>query len=224
MFLPRSHLVSRLKGVRHLRVSETSTDLVLFSIRYTLQLEKPGADVGLDSAFVLIWMEVEMAYAIGSSTLSAMKSYTDSYNTGFGMGFARGKGEGSYGLSNVSGSSGQSSRGEKAKSASPTTSRTDRSAKTTPDGCRGDEPPMPPATAHGWHVADPPPLKLRPDTTGVTSYTSVSAEPHNDVSQWRSGSSLGSDSSGDDMVILRETAYEVHHDEAPMLPIAVTRA
>ena len=186
---------------------------------YTLQLEKSD-DVGLDSAFVLIWMEVEMAYAIGSSTLSAMKSYTDSYNTGFGMGFARGKGEDSYGLSNVSGSSGQSSRAEKAKSTSPTTSRTDRSTRTTPDGERDPQPPLP--TIHGRNVADSVPLKLRP-LTGVTS-TSVSAEPHNDVSQWRTagGSSIGSHSSGDEMVILRHTEYDVHHDEAPMLPVTAT--
>ncbi|EME50003.1 hypothetical protein DOTSEDRAFT_50149 [Dothistroma septosporum NZE10] len=191
---------------------------------FTLRLDKPNADAGLDSAFVLIWLEVEMAYAIGSSTLSAMKSYTDSYNTGFGMGFARGKGEDSYGLSNVSGSSGQSSRGEKAKSASPTTSRTDRSAKTASKGYRGPETCMPPITAHGRNVADPPPLKLRPDTA-VASYTSVSAGPDSDVSPWHAGSSIGSDSSGDDnLVIMRETVYEVQHDEAPMLPIAVHRA
>lgn len=170
--------------------------------------------MGLDSALVTIWLEVELAYAIGSSTLSALKSFTDNFTTGFGLGFTRGKGEDSYGLSNVSGSTGNTSKTEKAKSASPWQSRTDKSAETTPVSRKAPDLRAPPS-AHVNNVAGDEPLRLRPE--GAIAYTSVSAEPYC-TELWRANSSVGSDSSGDEMVIHRETAYEVQHDQAPMLP------
>ncbi|KAF2172959.1 hypothetical protein M409DRAFT_16910 [Zasmidium cellare ATCC 36951] len=178
---------------------------------YTLLLNHKETDVGLDSALVTIWLEVELAYAIGSSTLSALKSFTDNFATGFGLGFTRGKGEDSYGLSNVSGSTGNSSKTEKAKSASPSQSRTDNKS---PESRKPPDLRVPPS-AHVNNVAGDEPLRLRPE--GAVAYASVSAEPYS-PELWRANSSVGSDSSGDEMVILRETAYEVQHDQAPMLP------
>lgn len=190
---------------------------------YTLTLNHENSDAGLDSTLVNIWLQVELAYAIGSSTLSALKSFTDNFTTGFGLGFTRGKGEDSYGLSNVSGSTGHTSKTEKAKSGSPPQSRTDKTAETTLAEIQKDSDARVPPTAHAKNVAVDEPLKLRPE--GAVAYTSVSAEPHggHGGDPWRTNSSVGSDSS-DEMVILRETAYEVQHDEAPMLPVRAALA
>jgi hypothetical protein len=72
---------------------------------YTLRLRHQASDAGLDSAIVTIWLEVQLAYALASSTLSALKAFTESFNSGFGLGFARGKSESensSYALSQMS--------------------------------------------------------------------------------------------------------------------------
>ncbi|KAM0705577.1 hypothetical protein Q7P35_006936 [Cladosporium inversicolor] len=72
---------------------------------YTLRLRHASSDAGLDSAIVTIWLEVQLAYALAASTLSALKAFTESFETGFGLGFTRGKSEnGSYALSDMSGS------------------------------------------------------------------------------------------------------------------------
>ena len=72
---------------------------------YTLRLRHAFSDAGLDSAIVTIWLEVQLAYALAVSTLSALKAFTESFETGFGLGFTRGKSEGgSYALSGMSGS------------------------------------------------------------------------------------------------------------------------
>jgi len=70
---------------------------------YTLRLHHQSSDAGLDSAIVTIWLEVQLAYALAASTLSALKHFTESFNSGFGLGFTRGKSEnGSYALSHMS--------------------------------------------------------------------------------------------------------------------------
>jgi hypothetical protein len=67
---------------------------------YTLRLRHQTSDAGLDSAIVTIWLEVQLTYALAASTLSALKAFTESFNSGFGLGFARGKSENSsYALS-----------------------------------------------------------------------------------------------------------------------------
>lgn len=185
---------------------------------YTMHLRDESSDAGLDSAIVTIWLEIELAYAIASSTLSALKTFTESFASGFGMGFTRGKGEDSYGMSNVSGSSGQSPKNEKSdKSVSPSSSGTGGNT------LRRHERPKGAADRTAVHTTGEPGLKLRPETD-ITTFTSVSAEPtaySGDV--WRANSSA-SDSSADDMVIVRETAYEVQHDQVPILPVAGGRA
>ena len=70
---------------------------------YTLRLRHETSDAGLDSAIVTIWLEVQLTYALASSTLSALKAFTESFNSGFGLGFTRGKSEnGSSARSNMS--------------------------------------------------------------------------------------------------------------------------
>ncbi|CZT22712.1 uncharacterized protein RCC_08417 [Ramularia collo-cygni] len=187
---------------------------------YTLQLRHRNADAGLDGALISIWLEIELSYALAASTLSALKAFMESFDSGFGLGFTRGKGDDSYGMSNVSGSSGgQSSKTEKSKSGSPTSS-----------GARGAPTPVLPGKkdpqTHGA-AATPVPgrdnaMKLRPEQD-IAYRTAISAEPFGDISLWRANSSSGSESS-DDMVIHRDMAYEVQHDEAPMLPDAAHHA
>lgn len=73
----------------------------------TLRLARPASDPSFDAARVAIWTEAQLAYALAASTLSALKAFAESFNSGFGLGFTRGKGEGSYALSAVrSGSAG----------------------------------------------------------------------------------------------------------------------
>jgi hypothetical protein len=62
------------------------------------QLQQPGTDIGLQSALVAIWMDVELAFALAASTMSASKSFTENFNVGFGLGFTRGKSEQTQGL------------------------------------------------------------------------------------------------------------------------------
>jgi hypothetical protein len=186
---------------------------------YTLQLAHRSSDPGLDGALVSIWLEIELAYALAASTLSALKAFVESFDSGFGLGFTRGKGDDSYGMSDVSGSSGH-------------TSKTEKTATTF----SGDRQSYPPPEAHDkmpqCHVSpvapvarrsNGSPLRLRPER-GIAYRTEISAEPFGDISVWRAGSSNDSESSGDDMVVHRETAYDVQHDEAPMLPVPDRRA
>ncbi|CAK4031654.1 Hypothetical predicted protein [Lecanosticta acicola] len=185
---------------------------------YTLQLQQSDSSPTFDSALVVIWMEVELAYAIGASTLSAMKSFTESANTGFGLGFTRGKADDCYGLSNVSASSGATRTDKDSKCASGSQSQPSEHVRKP---CHAVTRPK----AHGTSVEEPA-LKLRPER-GIATYTSVSAEPIGNGGQnvWRANSSVGSDTSREnDLVILRETGYDVQHDRAPMLPVAELRA
>lgn len=130
--------------------------------------------------------------------MSALKTFTESFNTGFGVGQLRGKGDNSYGMSDVSTSG-------------------NRNDEKHPE--RGNLRPKDPGA-----ISVPAPmsnpqlgLKLRPETK-LQTFTNIRAEPY-----LVDTASIGSGSSGDDMVILRETAYEIQHDEiqhdqAPMLP------
>jgi hypothetical protein len=52
---------------------------------YTLRLHQASSDAGLDSAIVTIWLEVQLTYALAASTLSALKAFTESFETGFGL-------------------------------------------------------------------------------------------------------------------------------------------
>lgn len=190
---------------------------------FTLQLRLPSTDVGLASGLVVILLECQLAYALASSTLSASKAFTESFNSGFGLGFTRNAGgEDSYGLSDISGKSG-ASKDEKSHGDS-----TVNSAKRSP-------PPRPPRTLSSDRIdaflADnvphsTSPLKLRPEAEGRT-FTSVSARPGMDGSGGANGdhgpfssesaSSSNYSSTNDEMAVHLETSVEVHCDDAPML-------
>ncbi|SMQ46407.1 unnamed protein product [Zymoseptoria tritici ST99CH_3D7] len=185
---------------------------------YTLQLPQRQSDPGLDGALVSIWLEIELAYALAASTLSALKAFMESFDSGFGLGFTRGKGEDTYGMSDVTGSSGHTSKNEKTAA---TVSNTRQSLTPSRRDPAPEDHVSPVAPISRRSNASP--LRLRPER-GIAYRTNISSEPFGCVSSWRSGSSNDSESSGDDMVIHRETAYDVQHDEAPMLPGPEQRA
>ena len=193
---------------------------------FTLQLRLPKTDVGLASGLVVILLEIQLAYAIASSTLSASKAFTESFNSGWGLGFTRSAGEDSYGLSDISGKSG-SSKDEKSYGASDarsTTASASLSASRSRDGPASQPeipyplppPPAPPSES---------PLKLRPGGEGKT-ITSVTAEPgQNEHGPWTTESASSSNySTNDDMNIHAQTEVEIHRDDAPMLRLPGTYA
>lgn len=186
---------------------------------YTLQLRLPKSDPGLDSALVVIWIEVQLAYALASSTLSALKAFTESFNSGFGLGFTRGKRDSNYALSGMSGQSGSSSKTEKAKSDMGLESNTASSGVISPElqalkyeNIGVDVKPLVSRTDSPCEE----PLRLRPEG-GIKSFASVHAQPAPPEPVWRQASCTASESSDDDMVILREMELSVQHDRAPML-------
>lgn len=153
-------------------------------------------------------MQIQLAYSLAASTLSALKAFAESFDSGFGLGiFARNRRDDEYVLSEVS-------KG----------TVTEKPAA-QPDIGRGTEIEAGP---HNNVVerSSPQSLKLRPEGQGKT-ITRVEATPMDpmDVSNlWREqeGSlrSQGSSSGGagsDDMVILRRTDYSVQNDRAPIL-------
>ncbi|EMC93284.1 hypothetical protein BAUCODRAFT_150636 [Baudoinia panamericana UAMH 10762] len=184
---------------------------------YTMQLRLPQTDPGLTSAVVVVWLEVELAYALAASTLAALKAFTESFQTCFGLGFTRGKGDGSYGMSDVSGASSKSEKSKDPASLESAASRS-RNDSVSPYLSKEEaEVQLSPATPPPRLVEDCS-LKLRPERE-LRTLTQVSAEPmSSDQNRLRQESRAESEMSGsDDMVILRETGYEVQHDRAPML-------
>ncbi|GAB1726689.1 hypothetical protein NU195Hw_g6296t1 [Hortaea werneckii] len=185
---------------------------------YTMRLRLPETDPGTGGALVVIWLEVELAYALAASTLSALKAFTESFNSGFGLGFTRGKSESGYGMTDVSDNSAKS-KGGAAVDSSIDASRKDSIAQSM---SKDDLDVMiSPITPMPETIEEFQPLRLRPEI-GINHIAHVSVEPsYADQGHWREGVSRdGSQNSseGDDMVIVRETAYEVQHDCAPMLP------
>ena len=175
------------------------------------------------SGLVVIWLEVQLAYALAAGTLSASKPFTESFNSNWGLGFARGKGEGSYGLSDISGKTPGSSKDEKSRNDSALGSGTFASQP------RFLPPPLPSTKSFDYDdpMITPMPqpgsngsleLKLRPDVE-INSYTQVTSNSNPDMGPWVNHSSNPSDTNSNDMFILRETGYDVQHNKAPMLRV-----
>ena len=185
-----------------------------------------STDAGLVSGVVVIWLEIQLAYALAASTLSASKAFTESFNSGFGLGFARGKGEDSYGLSDFSGagktpgsSKDEKSRNDSALESGAAASKVEvlppellgrqyidkQHIETIDSSINSNAQQSSTTNEH---------LKLRPDT-GFKTFTQVSAE--RDLGPWRENSSNYSEGSTDEGVIVRETGYEIQHDRAPIL-------
>ena len=185
---------------------------------YTLRLRHPGTDIGLDSSLVVIWLEVQLAYALAAGTLSASKAFTESFNSSFGLGFTRGKSDDTYGLSDSSGKTPITSKDEKSRIDSALESGTSESQtrslppKSMPKSHLDFLDPMVTPIPTDSHASLN--LKLRPDVETGNTYSHVSADHGSEP--WRDHSSAG-DTSGQDMFIMRETAYEIQHDRAPFV-------
>ena len=195
---------------------------------YTLRLSNTSSDAGLDSAIVTIWLEVQLAYALAASTLSALKAFTESFETGFGLGFTRGKSEnGSYALSSMSGSgngtttttTSQSKNPEQQQQRNTSTLRTIRYEDTTPQTR-----PLPPSSK----TSSTQPLRLRPDLASTATATATATASASATSEtgsaapWHSNHSGGSSSvsslreeRSEPLVIMRETELSVRREVAP---------
>ncbi|KAH9814262.1 hypothetical protein Tdes44962_MAKER05699 [Teratosphaeria destructans] len=180
---------------------------------YIGKLQHANADPTKASAIVIIWAVVELSYAVAASTLCALKAFTESFSSGFGLAFTRS--EASYGMSGLSGSSGRTLKTEKSKVSSAfdstgrsrmgsiTPLKTDMEVAVSPISPQND----PNRLESG--------LQLRPERE-LRSCTRITADPDYDTDSFLA---LSNCVTHDDLVILRETGYEIqHHDQAPMLP------
>jgi hypothetical protein len=205
---------------------------------YTLRLHQASSDAGLDSAIVTIWLEVQLTYALAASTLSALKAFTESFETGFGLGFTRGKSEaGSYVLSVMSGSGNGMNNTHSVDRSRPHDNKTSASASVTSPNVRAvkyenttqhisprptSQRPISPLS----RASSRQPLRLRPDLTSRTTATAtanVSATSETGTASWHHGGGSPSISSYDGdrerseppLVIMRETELSVRTDLAP---------
>jgi len=188
---------------------------------YTLRLRHQASDAGLDSAIVTIWLEVQLAYALAASTLSALKAFTESFNSGFGLGFTRGKSEnGSYALSAMSRSRTETGASIASRSKPDTHSNGTTSPPADIIGGKDGKFPSFIKTSHSSFTR---PLRLRPDV--VDSRPSATATATSEGCGWdhsRQGSAGDFNSTHRDLarvpgglVILRETQLSVCRDLAP---------
>jgi hypothetical protein len=199
---------------------------------YTLRLHQASSDAGLDSAIVTIWLEAQLAYALAASTLSALKAFTESFETGFGLGFTRGKSEaGSYVMSGRSGSGNGTANTSSVDRSRPNNTTSTSASVTSPNprAAKYED------TTH--HVSQRPvsplsrassrqPLRLRPDLTSHTTATATgnaSATSETGTAPWLHGGGSPSISSYDGgrerieppLIIMRETELSVRTDAAP---------
>jgi hypothetical protein len=200
---------------------------------YTLRLHQASSDAGLDSAIVTIWLEVQLTYALAASTLSALKAFTESFETGFGLGFTRGKSEaGSYVLSVMSGSGSGTNNTSSVDRCRPHDNKTSASASVTSPNLQAvkSEPPTHPISPRPIsplsRASSRQPLRLRPDLTSRTTATAtgnVSATSETGTAPWHHGGGSPSISSynGDreraepPLVVMRETELSVRTHLAP---------
>lgn len=179
---------------------------------YTLRLRHQVSDAGLDSAIVTIWLEVQLAYPLAASTLSALKAFTGSLNSGFGLGFTRRKSDdGSYALSAMS----RSVIGTGSSIASRKKPETLANDTTSPPAIMhrvaDDKFPSIVKTSYSPSLR---PLRLRPDLTNSRSDATATAKSE-DSREKGIESSRGPLSASDSLVILRETQLSITRDLAP---------
>jgi hypothetical protein len=196
---------------------------------YTMRLYRASSDAGLDSAIVTIWLEAQLAYALAASTLSALKAFTESFETGFGLGFTRGKSEaGSYVMSGMSGSGNNTNNTSSVDRSRPNNTTSTSAPETSPN-------PQPvkheSATQHRpiSRTSSHQPLRLRPDLTSRTTATATATGNASATSETGStapwlhgggGSPSMSSYDGDKdrveppLVIMRETELSVRTDLA----------
>jgi len=204
---------------------------------YTLRLSHASSDAGLDSAIVTIWLEVQLAYALAASTLSALKAFTESFETGFGLGFTRGKSaNSSYALSGMSGSGNGTTTTTTSHSHSKPDQQHQQQRNIHTIKYEDTHPhtrPLSPASKTSMSSTQP--LRLRPDltansTTTATATATASATSETGAAPWHhhshnhshnhsagssSVSSLREEQRNEPLVIMRETELSVRREVAP---------
>lgn len=173
---------------------------------YTKRLCASGGDLGLDSALVLIWLCIESSFALLASQFLALRTFTLSFNSGFGLGFTVNAGPESYSMQRT----GIKSNDNAGSGSGRFWSR------------RGGSRPSPSAGSQSA-VAAPQPLPLQQleakpvYTVHNDAHCRASPLPGHD---WPEDRSSSGGTTGDDMVIMREQEYTVQYqdnDESPIL-------
>jgi hypothetical protein len=193
---------------------------------YTLRLRHASSDAGLDSAIVTIWLEVQLAYALAASTLSALKAFTESFETGFGLGFTRGKSEhGSYALSGMSGSGNGTTTTSHSQSKNSDQQQQNHIPSTIQTLAYEDTTPHSRPLSPSSKTSSTQPLRLRPDltTTATTAGATATASATSEIgaAPWHlhsAGSSSVSslhEERSEPLVIMRETELSVRREVAP---------
>lgn len=174
---------------------------------YTQKLCDASTDLGKMSAIVLIFLEVEASYAIVSSTFSALKAFTSTFNSSFGFGFTQHAGPEDYALSNV----------QKYGKGSAMDSREDR----TPPHIISQKSQI---VSHDREVS--PVSRTTSPFPGDHLHTTTQIRaspvaPTYHESHWQDNASEGSQEGNLEHGIMRHTEYSVRHsdanDERPIL-------
>lgn len=175
---------------------------------YVQRLLRASTDKSLSSTLTVILMEIEITYALASCTIATSRSFTDNFNTGWGMGQLRGAAE-EYNLSNLGSGSRTMRKG---------TINMDTHTATITAGADKD---MYPMVNRGRSVSLHRILNEGPqrDRNGMILRPEQNLHNESFVRSGRSGSEDGKSISGDsdELHILRQTEYSVSHDEAPIL-------
>ncbi|KAF2659731.1 hypothetical protein K491DRAFT_755063 [Lophiostoma macrostomum CBS 122681] len=173
------------------------------------------SDISLTSTLVLIYQTVELSYSLAAVTIAALKSFTETLNTGFGHGeLVRVHGTSSYKMTDRSATVGGTRRSKlsgKSRDLSVTVGSIDA-------GDHRDREPtalpvLPEREAHGKKGGEPG-LMLRPGNLRNTASISCGLDG-------RKGHGDGSESSSEDRenFIRQEIQYSVRYDEAPLVGV-----
>lgn len=160
---------------------------------FTNRLCNRTTDAGLGSGLVLIWIQIEVSYAIIANTFSALRAFTMSFNSGFGYGFTVHAGPENYKLSKMDRSKLSSSRKD---GSNVIASQTGLSAH-----ARSPETPEPNTSRANPTTS----LKLEPNPG--RNVTQISSSRHTDTygAKWREDGSSSSERDAEDHAIVRET-------------------
>ena len=188
--------------------------LTIVRDHYIGRLSTPARDQGLTAALVQVFQTVELCYALACVTLSASRSFTDMFYSGFGMTHAHFHDVGeSYHLSNVNrkGTPGLSVTSSRSTAKSRPATIVSASCSNTAGQNEG------PLTFAGMMQGSSfdGHLKLRPE-----KYLAAHASARHSPTIFRNRDrAMGpcEEEDEDDMVIYRQTDFSMHHDEAAIL-------
>lgn len=170
---------------------------------YTKRLCSDNVDLGLDSAIVLIWQCIESSFALLASQFLAMRAFTLSLNSGFGLGFTVNAGPESYSMQRTVMKSSDNAGSGNGRFWSR----------------RGGSRPSPSAGSQTPAVA-PIHSRMAVQLAYVHNDANCRASPLPGHDWPEDRSSSGAATTADDLVIMREQEYTVQYqdnDESPIL-------